>query len=340
MIKLSFFLLADDLFEKETQPVGTTKRVQPSEPVLENSEETDSDMFDEATQLMTEVSPAPTKRISLVTQCGPTSTPPWSMAARLPNDAIEQFVKEKQAEREATKQKLQKRSYIFSSAEEDDDDDNESDLEFDLEKPAQRMSRLSAIKENSSDGSVEETTREQNNSNHDAKKQSDYKRPPMKKQKSNDENDEVAAKRTTRSISVKVSREEVARHLRQNEEVVKPKKNTKATVEAKIDKSNTPKSAHQKKADPKEDTMNVRKSKRTKKSITNESSPPPPSSSVREKKQQKDEKSKADTSSITRNTRGAKRAKADDDDESANVKHSPIIGFVSKTIAFSQYQIF
>lgn len=297
----------------------------------ENTDENESDIFDQATQMM--VDPTPTKRISVVaqSQCLPVNTPPWTMAARLPNDAIEQFEKQKQAEREAAKEKVRKRRYLFASSSEEEDDD-ESDLEFDLGKPAERIARMTAIKESTSDESLEEPAVE-NHSKNDAKNRSDEKRPPPKKQKSNDENVEVngpqPAKRTTRQVSVKVSREEVARHLRNHDEAVKSKKTTKAPA-TKTDKSNHPKTAQQENSDPTEDATDVRKSKRTKKPVRNESPAPPP---AREKRTQTNAKANADTPNAGRNTRGAKKAKPNNDGD-GSPNDSLVIGTVSKNCRF------
>lgn len=326
------FLLADDLFEKETQPVVASKQVQPS--VAHDSpggSGSETDVYDEATQIIADAAPAPVKRISMVatqSQCEPANTPPWSMAARLPNEAIEQYEKQKQAE-QAAKERIRKRRYLFATS--DEDDDSESDLEFDLAKPAERISsHLPAIKENASDDSIHENHLKGGGS---AKKQSGQKQPPTKKQKANDENIDVVqqqqqpGKRQTRQLSVKVSREEVEQHLRIRDEVVKPKESAKATV------AKTAKSAAQKNdSSPKEDAADVRKSKRTKKPVTKES---PPAPATRGKKPQKpDENVRADTPKQTRNTRGAKKGMADDDDERTNDKQSPIIGTVSKTVVF------
>lgn len=319
--------LLDDLFEKETQPVSSSKRAQPAAS-HENSEGQETNIFDVATQMMTEAVPAPVpapvKRISMVasqSQCEPVNTPPWSMAARLTNEAIEQYEKQKQAEREAAKQKVRKRRYLFATS--DEDDDSESDLEFDLAKPAERML---AIKENVSEDSVEEI-----HSNDSAKKQSHqvHQQQPTKKQKTNDENINVAqqqpAKRNLRQFSVKVSRDEVEKELRNRNNAGKPKESTKSN-EAKGDKTKPTKSAQQKDSYPKED---VRKSKRTKKLVTHDS---PPAPAAREKNQQKNDKVRAGTPNQIRNTRSANKSKTDGDDKRTNAEQPPIIGTVSKTM--------
>lgn len=295
--------------------------------------------------MMTEVTPPTTKQISLLAtqSVEPVNTPPWSMAARLPNDAIEQFEQQKEAERKKEKQKQQKRQkrkFLFADSSDEEDESTDDDLEFDLGKPAQRISSLTSIKENVSDESIEEKTLV-NHSKHDPKQRNNDKQPPVKKQKVNKENDEVVpppGRRTTRQVSVNVSRGEVERLMRDHGENVKPPKNTKAT-ETKTVKSNRPKSLQsvdQKKSDSKEDTPDVRKSNRTKKSITNETPPP-----VREKRLQKNEKTNVDTSSKARNKRNNRKGKADDDDddENANAKQPPpLLSTVSKT--FNPNQIF
>lgn len=303
-----------------------------------NSEETEDEIYDMATQMMTDAAPAVSKRISFLAMQSnePANTPPWSMAARLSNDAIEQFEKQKKAElKEAAKQKLKKRRYLFnttSDEEDDDNDDDDSDLEFDLGTPGARISSLSAIKENASDESVEDMTFS-NHSKHNARRQNDSdKRPSSKKHKANEENVKVVkspAKRATRQLSVNVPRTEVDRIILSRGKKAMPKKNTK-TAEMKIEKSNRPKSLEsigQKNSIAAEDAPDVRKSKRTKKSVTIESPPP-----VRQRRLQKDDKSKLDTSNKVKSKRNVKRGKADgdDDDENANAEQPPPMIIVSK----------
>lgn len=282
---------------------------------------------------MTEVAPAATKRISMIaTQSNkPANTPQWSMAARLPNDAIEQFEKQKEAERNAAKQKPKKRQYLFAStSDEDDDNDDDDDLEFDLARPIARNPSTSAMKENASDESVEEPT-VVNHSKHDYRRHTYDKRPPMKKHKANEETAKVVqqpGKIAEQNVSVNVDRREVERLMRTHGANVKPKKNANST-ETKTDKSNHPKtvrSAVRKNSDSTEDTSEVRKSTRMKKPVTKMS----PSLDVREKGLNVDTSNKARTKRYTR-----KRAADDDDDE----QPPPEIAVVSKTFQSNPKQI-
>lgn len=145
---LKFYTLSDDMFEKQTQPIAVSKQVH-----LENSEndifdmatqtmagataaatskapaeENETGVFEADTQVVPETvvrapapspapKPQPLKRIPLVlTQSSqPANTPPWSMAAMMSTEAIENFEERKKAERESAKEKLKRKKYFIQN---------------------------------------------------------------------------------------------------------------------------------------------------------------------------------------------------------------------------------
>lgn len=267
-----FIHFVDDLFGMETQifeAPGATKPVS-----AENNDPNESDIFGMATQMIDEPDDLPTvqtKRIpAVVTQLSqPANTPEWSMAARLSNAEIEQFEKQL-AESEAAKkkQKLKKHRFLFAtSSDEEDQDDDDDDLDFDIAKPQERIrvTTVAPAKEIEEEEIEEVATLKRVSSNqHD-------KEVPAKKPKPNDVSSATTAKILARRVSVKLSREEVRRHIAEDEAAIKPKKvsrlasKTSKTVETKPAKVDAPeqRSLRQKKTDS--PTVEVRQSKRTKK---------------------------------------------------------------------------
>lgn len=289
-----------------------TQIFEPPKPARQQSlrhEERDSNVFDEPTQSMAEVAEIADRRLPhVITQSSqPANTPPYSLAARVSNSAIEQFEKQQQAQREAAEkeQRQKMRRFFYTTSDEEDDVEDDDDLEYDLVKKHEPVSSVPIVQANESND--EETFI--NHLAHDAILQQNDKILPVKKRKVCDDSGEVVkpAKRATRQVSVIVSRGEVQRHMQKFDDEKKaskkPKKYTNAII-AKSAKSSQPVTL-QKKLDANEHSPQLRQSKRTKMPNTIDSPP------VREKKSRKEEQTKVDVSSKTRSKRNiAKNDKA------------------------------
>lgn len=180
-----------------------------SNSVHPNQDQNDSDIFNALTQMVDEpINPEPNivvkkKRFAAVMSQSsqPANTPEWSIAARVSSDEIEQF-QHARAELEAAKKKskLKKHRFLFATSS-DDEDEEDDDLEFDLPKRAERIPTA---------GRAEKTTESDNLKRRSSQEEDDADESTPKKAK---RNTVKPAKITTRQLSVRLSRDEVRRHI-------------------------------------------------------------------------------------------------------------------------------